>query len=83
MRLFNTKKGKVPTEVQIPKARPLLKGSSGNVLTLFVLATLGLQGLLFLQTTFNTIWIAKLARRPAPTLVELVDGRSLRVGLDF
>ncbi len=81
MQLFNfKKKGIIPTRVKIPKAQPLLRASSNNILTLFVLATLGLQGLLFLQTTFNTIWIAKLARRPAPTLVELLDGRSIQVG---
>jgi hypothetical protein len=82
MELFKVKKGASSTEVKIPKAQPLLKSSSSHVLTLFVLATLGLQGLLFLQTTFNTIWIARLARRPAPTLVELVDGRSVRVGAE-
>ena len=47
-----------------------------------MLATLGLQGLIFLQTTFNTIWIAKLSRKPVPTLVELVDGRSIQVGAE-
>jgi hypothetical protein len=84
MQLFNIKKGKdnFSSQVKTPKAQRLLKTSSHNVLTLFVLATLGLQGLLFLQTTFNTIWIAKLARRPAPTLVELVDGRSVQVGAE-
>ncbi|WP_013321057.1 hypothetical protein [Gloeothece verrucosa] len=80
MQLFKLKKAASSTEVKIPKAQRLIKNSSSNVLTLFVLATLGLQGLLFLQTTFNTIWIAKLARKPSPTLVELVDGRSVQVG---
>lgn len=82
MQLFKVKKGASSSEIKIPKAQRLLKSSSSNVLTLFVLATLGLQGFLFLQTTFNTIWIAKLARRPAPTLVELVDGRSVQVGAE-
>jgi hypothetical protein len=82
MQLFKVKKGTSSTEVKIPKAQRLLKTPSGNVLTLFVLATLGLQGLLFLQTTFNTIWIAKLARKPSPTLVELVDGHSIQVGAE-
>ena len=82
MQLFKVKKSASPTEVKIPKAQRLLKNSSSNVLTLFVLATLGFQGLIFLQTTFNTIWIAKLARRPSPTLVELVDGRSIQVGVE-
>jgi hypothetical protein len=82
MQLFKVKKGASSAEVKIPKAQRLLKNSSGNVLTLFVLGTLGLQGLLFLQTTFNTIWIAKLARKPSPTLVELVDGRSIQVGAE-
>ena len=82
MQLFKVKKSASPTEVKIPKAQRLLKNSSSNVLTLFVLATLGFQGLIFLQTTFNTIWIAKLARRPSPTLVELVDGRSIQVGAE-
>jgi hypothetical protein len=82
MQLFKVKKGVSSTEVKIPKAQRLLKTSSGNILTLFVLATLGLQGLLFLQTTFNTLWIAKLARKPSPTLVELVDGRSIQVGAE-
>jgi hypothetical protein len=82
MQLFKVKKGTSVEEVKIPKAQRLLKTPSGNVLTLFVLATLGLQALLFLQTTFNTIWIAKLARKPSPTLVELVDGRSIQVGAE-
>ena len=81
MQLFQFQKGITPTKVKISKAQSFLKTSSNNVLTLFVLATLGLQALLFLQTTFNTIWIAKLARRPAPTLVELQDGRSIQVGV--
>jgi hypothetical protein len=82
MELFKIKKGLPSTEVNSPKAQRLLKRSSGNLLTLFVLATLGLQGLIFLQTTFNTLWIAKLARKPSPTLVELVDGRSIQVGAE-
>jgi hypothetical protein len=82
MQLFKVKKEDSSREVKIPKAQRLLKTSSGNLLTLFVLATLGLQGLLFLQTTFNTLWIAKLARQPAPTLVQLVDGRSIQVGAE-
>ena len=80
MQLFKAKKRLSSQEVKISKAERLIKNSSNNILTLFVLATLGLQGLLFLQTTFNTIWIAKLSRKPAPVLVELVDGRSISVG---
>ena len=82
MPLFKVNKKPSSTEVERPQAQRLLKSSSGNILTLFVLATLGLQGLIFLQTTFNTIWIAKLFRKPVPTLVELVDGRSIQVGAE-
>jgi hypothetical protein len=82
MPLFKVNKKPSSTEVERPQAQRLLKSSSGNILTLFVLATLGLQGLIFLQTTFNTIWIAKLSRKPIPTLVELVDGRSIQVGAE-
>lgn len=62
-----------------PSPRKFTGSPTANLLTLFVFATLGLQGLLFLQTTFNTLWIAKLARKPAPTLVETREGRSLKV----
>ena len=82
MPLFKVNKKPSSTEVEHPQAQRLLKSSSGNILTLFVLATLGLQGLIFFQTTFNTIWIAKLSRKPVPTLVELVDGRSIQVGAE-
>ena len=79
MQLFKSKKSNIPNEIKVSKVRSLLKNPSSNVLTLFVLATLGLQGLSFLQITFNTIWVAKLANHPAPTLVELLDGRSIAV----
>jgi hypothetical protein len=86
MQLFSvkTKKqdGVSSQEKKLTKSQRLLSPSSLNLFPLFVLGTLGLQGLLFLQTTFNTLWIAKLARRPAPTLVELVDGRSIQVGAE-
>ena len=82
MPLFKVNKKPSSTEVERPQAQRLLKSSSGNILTLFVLATLGLQGLIFLQTTFNTLWIAKLSRKAVPTLVELVDGRSIEVGAE-
>jgi hypothetical protein len=81
MQLFKSKKGIDSIPVKLPKVpTSLLKSSSGNLLTFFVLATLALQFLLFIQTTLNTIWIAKLNNRPAPTLVELQDGRSIQVG---
>ena len=82
MQLFNKsklKKGTVPERIKVSKAQSLLKNPSSNILTLFVLITLGLQGLIFFQLIINILWTAKLANRPAPTLVELADGRSIRV----
>jgi hypothetical protein len=56
-----------------------LLSAQTNFLPLFVLVSLVLQGLLLMLTLFNTGWMIKLARKPAPTLVELTDGRSIGV----
>ena len=63
-------------------AKRLVSFSGTNLLPVFVIGSLALQVLLFVQTTSNAIWIAKLARRPAPTLVELEDGKSIQVGAE-
>jgi hypothetical protein len=48
-----------------------------SILPLFVLGTLGIQGLLLVLTVLNTTRITLLARRPVPSLVQLVDGHSI------
>ena len=50
-----------------------------TLLTIFVIATAGLHILTFLQLTVATLWIAKLARKPAPSLVQMLDGKPVQV----
>ncbi|WP_083887221.1 hypothetical protein [Nodosilinea nodulosa] len=50
---------------------------SSDILPLFVLGTLGIQGLLLVMTLLNTARINHLAHRPVPSLVQLVDGHSI------
>ncbi|WP_017301638.1 hypothetical protein [Nodosilinea nodulosa] len=50
---------------------------SSDILPLFVLVTLGIQGLLLVMTLLNTARINHLAHRPVPSLVQLVDGHSI------
>lgn len=48
--------------------------------TILVLTSVGLNGLALFLIFILTLWIATLANKPAPTLVELSDGSSLSVG---
>ena len=50
-----------------------------TLLTIFVLATAGVQIVIFAQLTVATLWIAKLARKPAPSLVQMLDGKPVQV----
>jgi hypothetical protein len=50
---------------------------SSDILPLFVLGTFGVQGLLLVLTLLNTTRITRLAHRPVPSLVQLVDGHSI------
>lgn len=50
---------------------------SSNILPLFALGTLGIQSLVLLLVLLNTARIGQIARKPVPTLVQLVDGRAI------
>lgn len=53
------------------------KFSSSNILPLFVLITLGVQGLLLLMNLVSTAYLASVAGKKPPSLVQLVDGQSI------
>jgi len=50
--------------------------TGSNLLPMFVLATLGIQGIVFLILVANTFGINRLAQKPPPEMVQMVDGRS-------
>ncbi len=59
--------------------KQLLKIPKTEVMPLFVLGTGVLQiGILFLLI-FEGVWLSRLSRKPPPSLVQLVDGRAVRV----
>jgi hypothetical protein len=51
---------------------------SSDILPLFVLGTLALQGLLLALALINAARIHTLAQKPVPSLVQLADGHSIR-----
>lgn len=57
----------------------LLEASRRNLLPLVVLGSIALQIFILIQTGLLTIWVAKLARKPPPVLVELAEGRAVTV----
>ena len=61
------------------KVVSLTKNSRGTLLTIFVIATGLVQVLILLQQTVATLWIAKLARKPPPSLVQMLDGKPVQV----
>ena len=50
---------------------------SSDILPLFALGTLGIQGLSLFLVLLNTIRINDLEHKPAPAMVQLLDGRSV------
>ncbi|MGK7947266.1 MAG: hypothetical protein AB4368_00285 [Xenococcaceae cyanobacterium] len=57
----------------------LIKASQKNILPLFVLGSSLLNTIIFVQLCLNNIWVARLAKKPPPALVQLVDGRIIEV----
>lgn len=55
-------------------ATKFLVASKHNLLIIFLLASLGLQGLIFLQILLLNLLSVKVANRPVPSLVQLEDG---------
>lgn len=51
----------------------------GNFLSLFVVITAVLQLLIFAQQAFTLIWVSRLAKKPAPSLVQMLDGKTVEV----
>jgi hypothetical protein len=73
MQVFKNPKNKSIT------SKRLLKIPKTEVMPLFVLGTAVLQvGILFLLI-FEGVWLSRLSRKPPPSLVQLVDGRAVRV----
>ena len=67
----------LPLDIQIPFKKQRFRSS--NILPLFLLAMFFIQVLLLLLVFFNGVQISKIANRPAPALVQLIDGQVLKV----
>ena len=57
----------------------LIQASKKNILPLFVLGSSLLNVIIFVQLCLNNIWVARLAQKPPPALVQLVGGRTITV----
>ena len=60
-------------------SRRLLRASQTNLLPLFGFVMAIIQSGMLLQLVFLTIWVARLAQKPSPSLVQLVDGKAITV----
>ena len=60
-------------------ATRLIKASKENILPLFVLGSTLLNVIIFVQLCLNNIWVARLAQKPPPALVQLVNGKTITV----
>ena len=69
-----------PSQKRLGKARRLIGFAGRNMLPLIQLGTAGMVGLLFLQNILLSVWVARLANRPQPSLVQLQGGRYVEVG---
>lgn len=63
--------------IQVPIQRS--RFHSANILPLFVLATLAIQVVLLLMLFFQGSQLERLAKSPAPSLVQMVDGKVVSV----
>lgn len=70
---------KIKTENKIKKTNSLIHNSKVNLLTIFVIVTAVVQLLIFAQQALTLIWIARLARKPPPSLVQMLDGKPVEV----
>lgn len=57
----------------------LIKTSQPNILPLFVLFSSIINLIIFIQLCLTTFWVARLAKKPPPALVQLVDGQIITV----
>ncbi|MBW4489674.1 MAG: hypothetical protein KME12_17970 [Trichocoleus desertorum ATA4-8-CV12] len=57
--------------------KPKRRFDSSDILPLFALGTLGIQGLVLLLGIINTVRVTHLAHKPTPAMVQMVDGRSV------
>ena len=57
--------------------KPKRRFDSSDILPLFALGTLGIQGLVLLLGIINTARVNHLAHKPAPAMVQMLDGRSV------
>ena len=62
------------------KAKRVIGFAGRNLFPLIQLGTAGLVALLFLQNVLLSIWVARLANKPQPSLVQLQGGRYVEVG---
>jgi hypothetical protein len=58
----------------------LLEKKRSDILPLFALGTLGIQGVLLLLTLGQSNSLAQMSEKQTPTLVQLEDGKAVRVG---
>jgi hypothetical protein len=65
-----------PVDIELPS--PKRRFRSSNVLPLFLLAMFVLQVLLLLLVLFNGVQVTRIAAKPPPALVQLVDGRAIQ-----
>lgn len=78
--MFNLKiRNNLEVEKKPKKVVSLTRNYRGTFLTIFMI-TMGLvQLLIFVQQTVTTLWIAKLASLPPPSLVQMLDGKPVQV----
>ena len=60
-------------------SRRLLRASQTNLLPLFGLVMVVIQSGMLIQLIILSVWVARLAQKPSPTLVQLVDGKAISV----
>jgi hypothetical protein len=65
-----------PVDIELPS--PKRRFRSSNVLPLFLLTMFALQVLLLLLVLFNGVQVTRIAAKPPPALVQLVDGRAIQ-----
>lgn len=74
---MNTTQNK--TENKTQKSKSLIQNSQANLLTIFIFITAILQVLIFVQQGVTLIWLSRLAKKPPPSLVQMLDGKPVEV----
>ncbi len=64
---------------QNSKNKSFTQGKQINFLSIFVVITAVVQLLIFTQQAVTLIWLSRLAKKPAPSLVQMLDGKTVEV----